>query len=91
MNNSSQASVDVHQRIKTAIKEIEKESSFLCHNIETIAEKANTDTRTAKNHLASKTIHISPFFILGNAVQFFALLAIIILALVFLAKRRRHK
>lgn len=46
------SSVDVHKRIKKALHEIEKDSPYACHNIEVIAQKAGTDTRTAKNHLS---------------------------------------
>jgi hypothetical protein len=45
------SSVDVHKRIKKALHEIERDSPYACHNVELIAEKAGTDTRTAKNHL----------------------------------------
>ena len=44
-------SLDVHRRIKKAIMEIEKEGSHLCYNVEAIAERAGTDTRTSRTHL----------------------------------------
>jgi len=31
--------------------EVEKESSYLCYNVEAIAERARTDTRTTRKHL----------------------------------------
>ena len=43
--------VEVHRKIKKAIMEIEKESSYPCHNVDVIAVKARTDTRTARKHL----------------------------------------
>jgi len=52
MSVEKSSGVDVHNRIKIALKEIEKDSQYLCHNVETIAERAKTDTRTAKNHLS---------------------------------------
>ena len=45
-------SVEVHKRVKKALFELEKNSTFVCTNVEGIAEKAGTDTRTAKRHLA---------------------------------------
>ena len=43
--------LEVHRRIKKAIMEVEKESSYLCYNVEAIAERARTDTRTTRKHL----------------------------------------
>ena len=45
-------SVEIHRKVKNALSELEKDRAFVCNNIELIAEKAGTDTRTAKRHLA---------------------------------------
>lgn len=46
------SSVEVHRRIKKALKKLENDSTFACHNVESIALMAKTDTRTTKKHLA---------------------------------------
>lgn len=45
------SNLEVHKRIKEAIIDSEKDNYYSL-NCETIAEKAKTDTRTAKKHLA---------------------------------------
>ncbi len=45
-------SVELHRRVKKALYEIEKNSKWACYNVEVIAERAKTDTRTTKKHLA---------------------------------------
>jgi len=45
------SNLDVHKRIKKALEETEKDSPYICQNIELIAKQAGTDTRTAKKHL----------------------------------------
>ena len=42
---------DIHKRVKKAVEELNKDTSFACTNVETIAKKAKVDTRTAKLHL----------------------------------------
>lgn len=37
--------------MKDAIRELSKETQYMCINIESIAEKAGVDPRTAKLHL----------------------------------------
>lgn len=42
---------EVHRRVKKALAEIEEEENYVCVNVGTIAERADTDVRTAKRHL----------------------------------------
>ena len=45
-------SVEIHRKVKNALAKVEKEGSYMCYNIELIAEHAGTDVRTTKRHLA---------------------------------------
>lgn len=42
---------DIHRRVKKAVEEVSKDTTFACVNVETIAKKAEVDTRTVKLHL----------------------------------------
>ena len=42
---------EIHRKVKKAVENLSKDSSFICINVEDIAKKAKVDTRTTKLHL----------------------------------------
>ena len=42
---------EVHKKVRTALEDLSKDSKYVCINVESIAEKARVDVRTAKLHL----------------------------------------
>lgn len=44
-------SVEIHRKVKDAVDELSRDTEYVCLNIESVAEKAGVDTRTAKLHL----------------------------------------
>lgn len=42
---------EIHKRVRSAAEELSKDSQYVCINVESIAQKAKVDTRTAKLHL----------------------------------------